>query len=324
MNFYSIIFSSFIIVSALLLFFVIRDAFKKGLFLNTHKTAAYPTIAILSIIFICSFDTRFIEPNIIIKNEFDFPTVNITSSLKIAFIADIQIGNHKKTAWTEKIVKKIEEIKPDLVLLGGDLIDNEGTFEDESQYLEPLRKISGQYPMYYILGNHEYGIGSQTQGDKNKQTGDRSALLIKKMNELNIALLRNSLACPEINHQKICLFGIDDIWSNKIDFNELAKWNTNLPLVFLTHNPDGIKLYPTEQTNPILTLAGHTHGGQLRLPFIGPLGNPEVKLPKKYFKGLNEYNGKKIFTTVGIGESGGPIRFWNPPEIAVINIKPQN
>ncbi len=324
MNFFSIIILSFIIVSALLLFFVIRDTFKNGLFLNTHKIVAYPLIAILSIIFICSFDTRFIEPNIIVKNEFDFPSANITSSLKIAFIADIQIGNHKKTAWIEKIVKELEVINPDIVLLGGDLIDNEGTFEDESQYLEPLRKISGQYSMFYILGNHEYGIGSQTQNDKNKQTGDRSALLIKKMNELHITLLRNSLACPEIKHQTICLFGIDDIWGNKIDFKELNKWNNSLPMVFLTHNPDGIRLYPTELKNPILTLAGHTHGGQLRLPIIGPLGNPDVKLQKKYFKGLNDYNGMKIFTTVGIGESGGPIRFWNPPEIAVINLKPQN
>lgn len=324
MNFYSIVFLSLIIVSATLLFIVIRDTFKKGLFLNKHKKIAYPIITILSIIFLCSFDTRFIEPHIIVKNEFDFATTNIKSPLKIAFIADIQIGNYKKSAWTEKIVNKLEEIKPDLVLLGGDLIDNEGTFEDESQYLEPLRKISGRYPIYYILGNHEYGIGSQTQGDKNKQTGDRSELLIKRMNELQIKLLRNSLACPDINDQTICLFGIDDIWSNKINFEELSKWDKNVPLIFLTHNPDGIKLYPIEQEIPNLTLAGHTHGGQLRLPFIGPLGNPGVKLPKKYFKGLNEYEGMKIFTTVGIGESGGPIRFWNPPEIAVINLKPQN
>jgi len=324
MNFYSIVFSSSIIVSALLLFFVIRDTFKKGLFLNRHKKISYPIIAILSIIFICFFDARFIEPNIIVKNEFDFPTTNIKTPFKIAFIADIQIGNHKKTAWTEKIVKNIEQIKPDLVLLGGDLIDNEGTFEDESQYLQPFQKISAQYPTYYILGNHEYGVGSQTQGDKNRQTGDRSEMLIKRMNELRITLLRNSLACPNINNETICLFGVDDIWSNKIDFKELNKWDKNLPLIFLTHNPDGIKLYPLEQKNPNLTLAGHTHGGQLRLPFIGPLGNPEVTLPKKYFKGLNEYVGKKIFTTVGIGESGGPIRFWNPPEIAVINLKPQN
>lgn len=323
MNFYSILMLSFIFISGLLLYFIIRDTFKKGLFLNKHKKIAYTAICILSLLFVCSFDTYFIEPNIIVKNEFDLQTENISTPLKIAFIADIQIGNHKKTAWTEKIVKNIEEINPDIILLGGDLIDNEGTFEDESKYLEPLRKISEKYPMYYILGNHEYGIGSKSRGDKNWQTGDRSKLLIAKMKNLNITLLRNSLECLVIKNQALCLFGIDDIWSNKVNFNELNKWDKNFPLIFLTHNPDGIKLYPVDHKIPNLTLSGHTHGGQIRLPFIGPLGNPEVQLPKKYFKGLNNYNGMKIFTTVGIGESGGPIRFWNPPEIAVINLKPQ-
>ncbi len=324
MNYISVIILSIIILSGLLLCFVIRDTFKKGFFLNKNKNTAYSIITILLLIFLCSFDTYFIEPNIIVKKQFDFPTANVQTPIKVAFIADIQIGNHKKTDWTKKMVNEIIEINPELVLLGGDLIDNEGTFEDESQYLEPLTAISAKYPIYYILGNHEYGIGGQTKGDKNKQTGDRSQLLITKMKDLNITLLRNNLSCPIIKNQQICLFGIDDIWSNKISFVELNKWKNNIPLIFLTHNPDGIKLYPIDKNIPNITLAGHTHGGQIRLPFIGPLGNPGVTLPKKYFKGLNDYYGMKIFTTVGIGESGGPIRFWNPPEIAVINLKPQN
>lgn len=323
MNFFTVTILSIFSISGILLFFVIRDTLKKGLFLNRHKKTSYVIGFILILIIGCSFDTYFIEPNIIILNEFDFPTQNIKNDIKVAFIADIQIGNHKKTAWTEKIVENLNFIQPDIILLGGDLIDNEGTFEDESQYLEPLRKISAKYPIYYILGNHEYGVGSRSRGDNKWQTGDRSKLLIAKMKDLNITLLRNDLECPLIQNQALCLFGIDDIWNDNVNFDKLNKWDKNFPLLFLTHNPDGIKLYPPNQKIPNLTLAGHTHGGQIRLPFYGPLGNPGVELPKKYFKGLNTYIDMNIFTTVGVGESGGPIRFWNPPEIAVINLKPQ-
>ncbi|MFA6424496.1 MAG: metallophosphoesterase [Candidatus Magasanikbacteria bacterium] len=322
MNFFTIIIIEIIFVSALLVYFFVRDIKTNNSFLNKNKKLGYSFIIILSIIIICGIDL-FIEPNIIVKNEFVFSTQNIQAPIKIIFISDIQVGNHKKSAWTEKIVKEIEKIHPDLILLGGDLIDNERTFEDESQYLEPLRKISENYPIYYVLGNHEYGVGSKSKEDKNKQTGDRSQLLIAKMKDLNIKLLRNNLDCPTIKNQKLCLFGIDDIWVNNVNFEELNNLDLNVPLVFLTHNPDGVKLYPTDKKQPILTLAGHTHGGQIRLPFIGPLGNGQLQLPKKYYAGLNDYQGMKIFTSVGIGESGGPIRFFDPPEMVVINLKPQ-
>ncbi|MFA6547848.1 MAG: metallophosphoesterase [Candidatus Magasanikbacteria bacterium] len=324
MNFFTIIIIDIIFISALLIYFFWRDIKIKKTFLNKRKKLGYVLIAVLFFIIFCGIDAFFIEPWLIVKNEIEIKDIKISQPIKIAFISDIQIGNHKKTAWTEKMVEKINEIQPDLILLGGDLIDNEGTFEDESQYLEPLRKISDKYPIYYILGNHEYGIGSQTKEDRNKQTGDRSQLLITKMKDLKITLLRNNLECPTIKNQKICLFGLDDIWSRNINFDELKNWDKNLPLIFLTHNPDGIKIYPINQKIPDLTLAGHTHGGQIRLPFIGPLGSAQIQLPKKYYSGLNDWCGMKIFTTVGIGESGGQIRFLDPPEMAIINLKPQN
>ena len=93
---------------------------------------------------IAALYTRFIEPFIITVNKEKitlFSTNNTRQSLKIVLVTDIQIGRHKKTAWTNKIVEKIEKINPDLIIFGGDLIDNEGASEDESQYLEPLKKL---------------------------------------------------------------------------------------------------------------------------------------------------------------------------------------
>ncbi|OGH89747.1 MAG: hypothetical protein A2537_02770 [Candidatus Magasanikbacteria bacterium RIFOXYD2_FULL_36_9] len=324
MNFYSILIYEAILVSTLLLVWVIRDLKQPGLFLNRYKKISYLIITLLSLIIICAIDARFIERNIIVKNEFDFVSPNLKSPLKVVFISDIHVGKYKKLAWTQKIVNNINTIHPDVILIGGDFISNEGTFEDETKYLEPLKELANKYPIYYVFGNHEYGVSGNTVSDIRRQTGDRSELLTKRMNELGISLLLNQLKCPKIKDETICLFGIDDIWGASLNFKELKNWDKNIPLILLAHNPDAVLFYPKDEPLPTISLTGHTHGGQIRLPFIGPLGDAKIVLPKVFYKGLNDWRGMKLFTSVGLGESGGPIRFWNPPEIAIINLKPQN
>ena len=320
MNFYSVIIFSYFIVAFLLLYFINRDRKNKEVFFGRHAKIAWTTIIILILGMILAVYARFIEPKIMRINNVSIKIENI-QNLKIAFIADIQLGSYKKTEWAEKIVDNLKQIKPDLIILGGDLIDNEGTFEDESVYLEPFGELARQYPIYYIMGNHEYGIGNEARDNKRYETGDRSELVISRMQKLGIPLLKNDLACPTIKDQKICLYGIDDIWSRPVSFDKLKEWDQKIPLIFLTHNPDGILLWPKDMKKPDLVLAGHTHGGQVWLPFIGPLGDAGVVLGKKYYRGLNYWGGIPIFTTVGIGESGGEVRFLTWPEIAVINIK---
>jgi len=304
-----------------LLFIINRDKTNPVVFFGKHKILAWGIIGILSLGVLIGTYTRFVEPNIININNQTIKINKLEQPLKIAFIADIQIGNHKKSSWMEKIVKKIETIKPDLIIWGGDLIDNEGNTEDESQYLEPISKLVGRYPMYYIMGNHEYGIGNKTKRNDARQTGDRSAELTARMKKIGVPLLRNQLACHKIKNQTICLFGTDDIWSKPINFDELKNWPASTPIIFLTHNPDGITLWPNEIQKPDFVLSGHTHGGQIWLPGYGPLGRAGVDLGSKYYKGLNYYKNIPIFTSVGIGESGGPVRLFVPPEIAVIKLQ---
>lgn len=322
MNFYSILIWEIIIVGALLIYFFARDIKTNSRFLNRHKKTGITLIFILLLGIGLAIYTRFIEPFHLMTTSIAI-SAPVTTPVKIAFISDIQIGNHKKTSWTEKTVAAIEKAQPDIVILGGDLIDNEGAFEDESIYLEPLQKIVSIYPIYYVLGNHEYGIGSNVKDDPQHYYGDRSQLLINRMEKIGAKLLRNNLVCLNIKQNNICLFGIDDIWTYNTNFDELKNLPANATLIFTTHNPDGIKLWPAEQKKPAITLAGHSHGGQVYLPFIGVLSDPMIDLGEKYYRGLNNYEGAPIFTSVGAGESGGPIRFLTPPEVVIINLKPQ-
>ncbi len=322
MNFIAVIIYGYILTACLLVYFIIRDLKTKGLFFNKNKILSYALISILIFGIFAALYSHFVEPFMLLTKTVEISDPHIKQSLKIAFVSDIQVGNHKKEAWVEKVVEKIIAQNPDLVIFGGDMIDNEGNSEDETHYLEPLRKIAEKYPSFYVLGNHEYGLGQPNLANDYLSTGNRSEELIAKMADLKITFLRNTLDCLEIKNQNLCLFGIDDFYINKKDFSALKNLPPRTPLIFITHNPDGILAYPDIFPKPILTLAGHTHGGQVYLPIFGPLGNVDLILPDKFYRGLNFWRGTPIYTSFGAGESGGQIRFLAPPEINIINLKP--
>ncbi len=318
MNVYLIILYGYFLVAGVLIYFFNRDRQNPAVFLGQHRSLAWILMGVLVFGIICGVDARFIEINRLVVHEETVATPDITKPIRIAFIGDLHVGGNKKTAWTQKVVNKIIEQKPDLVIIGGDSVYNHGGNLDESEYLEPLRELPKHFPTYYVMGNHEYGyadLGFQ-------ENADQSAAVMQKMNDMGLVLLKNQLGCPKVGSERVCLYGIDDVYRNQVSFDEVTKWNKTAPLILVTHNPDGILAWPDATSVPALTLAAHTHGGQIWLPFIGPLGRVPVRLGTKYYRGLNDYNGLKIFTTVGVSESGGPIRFLTPPEIAIITLAP--
>jgi len=290
-------------------------------FLGKKEIWAKIIIIVLSLGICLSLYARFIEVYWLktTQPKYDFPTIN--EPIKIIWLSDLQVGNHKKESWLEKIITQIERGDPDLIILGGDIIDNEGSFIDETIYLEPLRQISQKYKMYYIMGNHEYGIGDGAKDNSSRRTANRSQEVKVKMADLGIVLLQNNLTCPTIKQQKICLFGLDEIWEVEPDFDELKNWNQTYPLIMLTHNPDGVLSWPKELPYPQLTLAGHTHGGQVWLPGYGPLGYAGIILGKDYYRGAKKYEGADIYISIGAGESGGAVRFGARPELTSLTIE---
>ncbi|HNU96373.1 MAG TPA: metallophosphoesterase [Candidatus Magasanikbacteria bacterium] len=322
MNFYTIIIYGYIFIALLLAYFIIRDSKQKNLFFNRHKKLAYSLFFVLIFGIFCALYAHLIEPFILINKKIDVQISSFEHPVKIAFITDIQAGKHKKTQWIEKIVQKTLDTNPDLVIFGGDLIDNEGVFEDESIYLESLKKISDKYPSFYVLGNHEYGLGQMDLSKRYLGTGNKTKELIDQMKKNNIILLRNNLHCFKIKEQDLCLFGIDDIYAGKKDYSELKNLPADTPLLFITHNPDGVLGYPKIFKKPDLVLAGHTHGGQVYLPIIGPIGSVDLILQRKFYRGLNYWENTPIYTSVGVGESGGQIRFLSFPEIILFTLTP--
>lgn len=325
MNFYSIIIYGYLLVAALLVYFIIRDRKNPALFFGKYRRLSSGFIIILFIGALSAIDARFIEPNLVTAKDISIKILPLgwKKPIKIIFLADLQLGANKKADFAEQLAAKVEEQKPDIVVLGGDMIDNEGSFEDESVYLEPLLAALQNIPTYYILGNHEYGLSFLTPAAGPVHlNGDRTDMVKERMKKFNIPLLRDDFACLKIKKEALCLYGLDDVWGGTNNFLALKNRPGGVPLILLSHNPDGILLWPEEQTKPDLVLSGHTHGGQVFLPFFGPLGQADIKLDKKFYRGLNFYNDIPVYTSVGLGESGGPIRFLTLPEIAVIELTP--
>lgn len=263
----------------------------------------------------------FIEPNLLITNRYEIDLPNIESPIKIAFMADLQLGKYKQTQWVEKVVKQTIELQPDIVLIGGDQIDNETFAPEEFKYLKPLENLSKQIPTYAVLGNHEYGISCYNGVEEEcSHTGDVSTESKTTIEQLGINYLTNNLEKIAINSSSFYLFGGDSYWAKKIDYSILETRAENIPTIALIHNPAfQFSDYPNDID---LVLSGHTHGGQIRLPFIGPLGLVDNILPRKYYQGLHQISDyTKLLITSGAGETGVRARLFNPPEIVLLIIR---
>jgi len=263
----------------------------------------------------------FVEPRLIKITRVEIEGPHIIKPIKIAFVADYQVGQYKKTSWIKNTVEKIKQQQPDVVLIGGDMVDNIYYDTEEVHYLKPLEELAATYPVYAIHGNHEYGVGGQDARKNTKKRGaDMSEHTKAYVESLGIHYLVNEIELIEIKNQSFYLFGGDSLWADKLDFSTLSDRKKDIFTIALVHNPSFV--FETYPYDVHLYLSGHTHGGQIRLPFIGPLGRVDDILPAGYYKGLHALDpNTNLLVTAGIGESGTRARLWNPPEIMMITLK---
>lgn len=216
--------------------------------------------------------------------------------LKIVFASDFHYKPYEKFR-LKRDIKKINEQKADIILLGGDF--ENGHKKGQSLNIETiakeLGKLQAKYGIYSVLGNHDVWQGASEAYEALSKNG--------------ISVLKNSnkKAGP------VYIAGVEDLQTQNPDIQN-ALSGVKQPVILLTHTPDIIKDVPDFVT---LTLAGHLHGGQVRLPFHGALVAPS-KYGTKYAYGFFLVKGKKLFVSKGIGTSILPIRLFCMPEIVLI------
>lgn len=294
------------------MYVIIRSFF----YFNNPKTKVVRVCFLIFLLpcFLLVFYGSFIEPKIILtkKLEINLEQTDKKENIKIALISDLHMGRYKKSFFVNRVVKKIDKYEPDLILLGGDLILGK---EKYAHYLQPLEKLSKKYPIFAVTGNHEFGLayeGAPKHKDKTKTLRDL-------FDKWNIQILDNKTAKISVDKNDFNLTGVPDIWTQKSNLH-VAKYNLDprTPNILLCHNPDIILDKQAEIFD--LILSGHTHGGQIRLPWIGPVPSLPTKMGRAIDQGLFKIKKTTLYISSGLGETGTRARLFNPPEINIINL----
>jgi predicted MPP superfamily phosphohydrolase len=236
--------------------------------------------------------------------------------LKFAVLTDLHVGSpHMGLGKLRRVVEHTNDEHPDLVLLLGDYVIGGrdhgggvlgGTFVQPEPIAAELKNLRAPLGVFAILGNHDWWY----DGERVKRA----------LESAGIRVLENDVAHLQPQGFSLWLAGIADIWTRKPDITgTLGKINDDGPVILLTHNPD---IFPDVPGRVSLTLAGHTHGGQVSIPLIG---RPQVpsRYGQRYAIGLVEEGGRHLFVTPGIGTSIIPVRFRVPPEISVLTLVAQ-
>lgn len=223
--------------------------------------------------------------------------------LKAVFASDFHIGvNEQKRL--DKIVELINAQEADIVFLGGDYVC--GHLPERSMKIseigKSLSRIKAPLGIYAVMGNHDSYYGLQTVRTVLKHNG--------------IWIFANSGLELGFNNKKFYVGGVEDLKTGTPNLSRTLQ-NAQEPIILLSHSPD---IFAEVPDNVVLTLAGHTHGGQIYIPFWGaPIANS--RFGQKYLRGHIREGKKNMIVSVGLGTSVLPIRFFATPEIVVIKFE---
>lgn len=279
-------------------------------FLKKHKKAIIKRMVVLLVVFVIIIYSNLLK---VMDYQFDDISYQGDKDLTIALITDLHAcyyGDNQK--WLMDILKQKQ---PNVILLGGDIYDDQRPFDNADKLLSQLPAIA---PTYYVDGNHENWL-SRVEYDK----------VITKINNHGISVIHGkSVSIPNTN---VIIHGVSDPDGGQFERdlktvtdNLKNDFNKNHVHILLTHRPEHIDTYLNYPFDIIM--AGHAHGGQWRVPFvINGVFAPNQGLFPKYAGGLYGFNnnGKstKFIVSRGLArESTRVPRLFNRPEIVFVSI----
>jgi uncharacterized protein len=255
--------------------------------------------------------------------ELTFPNLPVAfDGLRIVQLSDSHLGSfYSNREKLEEVVSIINDMKPDLLLFTGDMVNN---FASEMDGWTPMwSRMQASMGKFAILGNHDYGDYSQWPDHAAKEANFAS--IIRQEEEMGFQVLRNENAAIERNGEKLYLAGVEN-WGLPPfkQYGDLEKAMTGIPadafVVLLSHNPDHWVKQVNERTKIPLTLSGHTHGFQFGLE-VGNFKISPVQLVYKYWAGLYKSNDQYLYVNRGLGYLAFPGRVGIWPEITLIEMK---
>jgi predicted MPP superfamily phosphohydrolase len=228
-------------------------------------------------------------------------------ALRIAFLSDFHVGSHTgDVARLAAIVAEAAAQQPELVLYGGDFVNMQllgGGRVPPRTIGATLGRLTAPLGCFAVLGNHDYVYGAQEVAQALQAHG--------------ITVLSDARVTLRHAGREIDLVGLHDARQvRRAGIALLAALSPERPTIVLAHDPFWFVHVPR---GPTLTLAGHTHGGQIRFPVVGALRNAS-RAPLRWSHGHIVEDGRHLYVTGGIGTSGVPLRVGIPPEYAVLDV----
>lgn len=293
---------------------------------------------------------RFIEPRLISTTKLSLPIPHLPEALhgfKILQLSDLHLNPQISDSFLEKLVYKIKNLQPDLIVFTGDFLCY-SLMQDPTRLRTLLRSFSAPYGCYAILGNHDYAecVSINKNGEYDVIEEDSSSLgkafkrmftnitlkktvtqkaqkvplhapLIELLSETPFRLLHNQTIQLTVNGSKLNICGLGEYMLGRFHPEEAFKnYERNSVGIVLLHNPDAaphLKCYPGE-----LILCGHTHGGQVNLPWLWKKFTLLENMGFK--KGLIKLDKKWVYINRGIG-SIIPFRWFSVPELLLVTLE---
>lgn len=249
-----------------------------------------------------------VVPSSLVVQEYDVSAdLPALKGRRIAVISDLHAGApHIDGNKLDQVVAMTHAARPDLILLTGDYSGDAGWLSTDMPYAEIARHLARlEAPMgvYAVLGNHE---------------ADNQAEAQRALEQAGIFVMRNFQAVIGTVRGPLLLAGIGDREKGDDDIaRALGRIPAGMKALCFTHSPD---LFPDLPQTCALTIAGHTHGGQVALPFIGRPIVPS-RYGQRYAQGLVREGGKTLFVSSGIGTTHLPVRLGVTPEISLLKIQ---
>ncbi len=285
---------------------------KKNIRSNRKKyiKSAIVLLIVIALLLFCNFQNKHLE-----TTHYTYEAEQLGVDLegyRIVQISDLHNAKFGKN--NQRLVDRIRECDPDMIVLTGDLVDSNHTNVDRAvQFVDEIVKIC---PVYYVTGNHEYWL-EKSEYDE----------LMDGLIGAGVVILDDQVVEISRGDAKFRLVGLDDKSLADGTLGTLLNNAQNVAhedsekkefIVVLAHEPQYLARYAG--TGVDLVLSGHAHGGQFRLPFVGGIVAPDQGFLPEYTAGEYYMNGTEMIVSRGLGNSVIPVRLFNYPEIVCVEL----
>lgn len=275
-------------------------------------------IIMFLIVFVLMLIELYVDANCIQISSFKASSSKIPSSFdgyKILQLSDLHSKEFGKN--NAKLLKKIDQISPDVILITGDMVTANET--DFSVFFNLIDSIADKCDIYYVTGNHEQAM-----------SGDKKNQIFEYLAKKNVKFLDNESVELTKDGDTLNLYGLcydslyytekkGKIYTEEMMEEALGKSSEEKFNILITHNPSKFEVY--EAWGADLVLSGHVHGGMVRVPFVGAIFSPDEGLMPKYSAGEYQINNSKLVVSRGLGRGSRGFRLFNRPNLVEITLE---